>query len=137
MVRDHRRWCFTVSRSDQGGWKDEQSVRVIEGDDRTHVIAKGQVYMSWAPGDEGARRMAIVQLYENGMGTQEQLAAAFGVHVNSVQKYLTGFALEGSRCLVSQRRGPRSGWKLTPHVRGKILAIVFLEGVAEAKYSGS
>ncbi|TFH13573.1 MAG: helix-turn-helix domain-containing protein [Lentisphaerales bacterium] len=93
--------------------------------------------MSWAPGDEGARRMAIVQLYENGMGTQEQLAAAFGVHVNSVQKYLTGFALEGSRCLVSQRRGPRSGWKLTPHVRGKILAIVFLEGVAEAKYSGS
>lgn len=59
MVRDHRRWCFTVSRSDQGGWKDEQSVRVIEGDDRTHVIAKGQVYMSWAPGDEGARRMAI------------------------------------------------------------------------------
>jgi hypothetical protein len=70
-----------VSRSDQGGWKDEQSVRVIEGDDRTHVIAKGQVYMSWAPGDEGARRMAIVQLYENGMGTQEQLAEAFGVHV--------------------------------------------------------
>jgi len=122
-----------VSRSDQGGWKDEQSIRVIEGDDRTHVIAKGQVYMSWAPGDEGARRMAIVQLYENGMGTQEQLAEAFGVHVNSVQKYLTGFALEGSRCLVSQRRGPRSGWKLTPHVRGKILAIVFLEGVAEAK----
>ena len=122
-----------MSTSDQGGWKDEQSIRVIEGDDRTHVIAKGQVYMSWAPGDEGARRMAIVQLYENGMGTQEELAEAFGVHVNSAQKYLTGFALEGSGCLVSQRRGPRSGWKLTPHVRGKILAIVFLEGVAEVK----
>ncbi|MCG2740587.1 MAG: helix-turn-helix domain-containing protein [Syntrophaceae bacterium] len=122
-----------MSTSDQGGWKDEQSIRVIEGDDRTQVIAKGQVYMSWAAGDEGARRMAIVQLYENGMGTQEQLAEAFGVHVNSVQKYLTGFALEGSGCLVSQRRGPRSGWKLTPHVRSKILAIVFLEGVAEVK----
>lgn len=133
MVRDHRRWCFTVSREDIGGWGDGSSIRVVEGGERTHVIAKGQVYMSWAPGDEGARRMAIVQLYENGMGTQEQLAEAFGVHVNSVQKYITGFALEGSGCLVSQRRGPRSGWKLTPRVRSKILAIVFLEGVEGVK----
>jgi hypothetical protein len=118
-----------MSISDLGGWKEDQRVRVIEGDDRTHVIVKGQIYMSWAPGDEGARRLAIVQLYENGMGTHEQLAEVFGVHVNSVQKYLTGFAIEGSGRLVSQRRGPRSGWKLTPHVRSKILTIVFHEGV--------
>ena len=133
MVRDHRRWCFTVSTEGLGGWEEEDSIRVIEGGDRTHVIARGQVYMSWAPGDEGARRLAIVQLYENGMGTQEQLAEAFGVHVNSVQKYITGFALEGSGCLVSQRRGPRSGWKLTPRVRSKILAIALLEGVEGVK----
>jgi len=122
-----------VSTLDLGGWKEDQSIRVVEGDDRTHVIVKGQIYMSWEPGDEGARRLAIVQLYENGMGTQEQLAEAFGVHVNSVQKHLTGFALEGSGSLVPQRRGPRSGWKLTPHVRSKILAIVFLEGVEGVK----
>ena len=122
-----------MRRKDIGGWGDGSSVRVVEGGGRTHVIAKGQVYMSWAPGDEGARRMAIVQLYENGMGSQEQLAEAFGVHVNSVQKYITGFALEGSGRLMSERRGPRSGWKLTPRVRSKILAIVFLEGVEGVK----
>ena len=125
MVRDHRRWCFTVSTEDLGERKDGNSIRVIEGVDRTHVLARGQVFMSWAAGDEGARRLAIVQLYENGMGTQEQLAEAFGVHVNSVQKYITGFALEGSGCLVSQRRGPRSGWKLTPRARSRILAVCF------------
>ena len=133
MVRGHRRWCFTVSTEDLGGWEEENSIRVIEGCDRTHVIAKGQVYMSWEPGDEGARRIAIVQLYENGMGTQEQLAEAFGVHVNSVQKYITSFACEGSGSLISQRRGPQSGWKLTPRVRSRILAIVFLEGVEGVK----
>jgi len=51
-----------VSTSDLGGWKEDQIVRVIEGDDRTHVLVKGQIYMSWEPGDEGARRMAIVQI---------------------------------------------------------------------------
>jgi hypothetical protein len=122
-----------MNTKDFDGWNGDQSIRVIEGDDRTHVLVKGQIYMSWAPGDLGARRMAIVQLYENGLGTQEQLAEAFEVHVNSVQKYVTGFALEGSGSLVSQRRGPRGGWKLTPRMRSKILVVVFHEGIKGVK----
>jgi transposase len=118
-----------VSAEDLGGWKAEQSIRVIRGVDKTHVMVKGQVYMSWEPGDEGIQRLAIVQLYENGLGTQQQLAEAFGVHVNSVQKYITRFAGEGSESLISQRRGPQGGWRLTPRVRSKILAVALLEGV--------
>jgi len=41
VVRKHRRRCFAMSISDLGGWKEDQRVRVIEGDDRTHVIVKG------------------------------------------------------------------------------------------------
>ncbi len=110
------------------GWDSDRRIRVIMGVDKTHVIVKGQVYMSWEPGDEGTRRLAIVQLYENGLGTQEQLAEAFGMHVNTVQKYISSFAAEGSAGLLSRRRGPHSGWKLSARVRGKILAVSMIEG---------
>jgi len=70
-----------------------------------------------------------VQLYECGLGTQEELAEVFGRHVNSVQRYIAGFADEGLRGLLSERRGPKGGWKITPELRGKILLIVFREGI--------
>jgi transposase len=85
--------------------------------------------MSWRSGDEGCLRLAIVQLYECGLGTQEGLAEAFGRHVNSVQKYITEFACEGMRGLIAERSGPKSHWKITPELRGKILLIVLREGI--------
>jgi hypothetical protein len=39
------------------------------------------------------------------------------------------FADEGSRGLLSERRGPKGRWKLTPKLRGKILRIVLREGI--------
>jgi transposase len=85
--------------------------------------------MSWRSGDEECLRLAIVQLYECGLGTQEGLAEAFGRHVNSVQKYITEFACQGMRGLITQRSGPKSPWKITPELRGKILLIVLREGI--------
>ncbi len=54
-------------------------------------MVKGRVFMRWSSGDEDSKRMAIVQLYECGYGSQEDLAEAFDVHVNSVQKYIRNF----------------------------------------------
>ena len=111
------------------GWTPEKSLKVIEGDASTRVLVKGQPYMSWPSGDEGCIRMAIVQLYDCGLGTQEDLAEAFGRHVNSVQRYITDFACEGMRGLVAERSGPKRRWKITPALRGKILLIVLREGI--------
>jgi transposase len=111
------------------GWRPEKSIQVVEGHGRTRVLVKGQPYMSWRSGDEGSVRLAIAQLYECGLGTEEDLAAAFGRHVNSVQNYLRDFAEEGIRGLISERRGPKGRWKLTPELRGKILLIVLREGI--------
>jgi transposase len=102
---------------------------VIEGNGWTRVLVKGKPYMSWRSGDEGCVRLAIAQLYECGLGTEEELAEAFGRHVNSVQNYLKDFAGEGIRGLISERRGPKGRWKLTPELRGKILLIVLREGI--------
>ncbi len=97
------------------------------------MLVAGQMYMSWESGDEESQRMAIAQLYECGRGSRAQLAEAFGVHVNSVQNYITGFARDGFRGIASQRRGPRGGWKLTPRRRSKILAVVFQDGVGSVE----
>ncbi|MGA8342925.1 MAG: putative transposase [Candidatus Sulfotelmatobacter sp.] len=65
------------------GWRPEKSIQVAESDGHTRVLVKGQWYMSWSSGDEGCLRLAIAQLHECGLGTREELAEAFGRHVNS------------------------------------------------------
>lgn len=113
------------------GLDDEKTVRVETCGSKISVIVKGRVYMSWEAGDEGTRRLAIAQLYENGLGTQEQLAEAFGVHVNSVRKYAAGFLERGFRGLVSEQRGPRGNWKITPALRARILMTALRDHILE------
>lgn len=93
------------------------------------MLVNGQPYMTWDTGDEASRRMAIVQLYISGMGRQENLARIFGVHVNSVQKYIVDFTEQGFLGLISQISGPRTNWKVTPQVRAKIMMIIFGEKI--------
>ena len=115
------------------GLSEAKAVEVLERGGRVWVLVNGQRFMSWASGDEASARMALVQLYESGRGSREQLATAFGVHVNSVQNYITNFARDGFEGLTSQRRGPRGGWKLTPRCRSKILAVALREGIGSVE----
>src|SRR5258708_29789868 len=57
------------------GWQPEKSIHVITGEEMTRVFVKGQPYMSWQSGDEGCLRLAIVQLYQCGLGTEEELCS--------------------------------------------------------------
>jgi len=111
------------------GWQPEKSIQVIEDDGLTRVMVRGQPYMRWRSGDEECVRLAIVQLYECGLGTEADLAAAFGRHLRSVQRYVADFAGEGMQGLMPERRGPKARWKLTAGLRGKILLIVLREGI--------
>jgi transposase len=115
------------------GLDDEKTVRVETCGTKVRVIVKGRVYMSWEAGDEGSKRLAIAQLYENGLGTQDQLAEAFGVHVNSVRKYAASFAEWGFSGLSSEQRGPRGNWKVTPAIRGRILLAALRDQVLEVE----
>ena len=107
----------------------EKSIQVIEDHGLTRVMVKGQPYMRWRSGEEECVRLAIAQLYECGLGTEEDLAAAFGRHLRSVQRYVADFALEGMQGLMPERRGPKGRWKLTAELRGKILLVVLREGI--------
>ena len=113
------------------GWQAPKTVEVVEADGTTRVLVKGQVHMSWPSGDEGCLRLAMVQLTQCGLGKQEDLAAAFGRHITSLQRYVADFVDGGMAGLVPERRGPKGAWKLTPELRGKILWIVLKEGVGK------
>src|SRR6266849_4781754 len=111
------------------GLQPEQSIQVIEDHGLTRVLVRGRAYMRWRSGDEQCVRLAIVQLYECGLGAEEDLAKAFGRPLRSVQRYVADFDGEGMQGLMSERRGPKGRWKLTPELRGKILLIVLREGI--------
>jgi transposase len=113
------------------GWQPQRSIQVIDSNGLTQVLVKGQLYMSWRCGDEACARLAMVQLHECGMGTEQDVAEAFGRHVVTVQRYLRDFAGAGMDGLVSERRGPKGQWKLTPELHGKILRIVLREGIGQ------
>ncbi len=122
-----------MDERDFDGMDGEKTVRVEEHGGKVQVIVKGRMYMSWERGDEGSRRMAIAQLYENGLGTQEYLGEVFGVHENSVRKYVTSFAEEGFAGLMPEPRGPQGSWKLTPQLRGKILLVALRDDIREVE----
>jgi len=114
-----------------GEWGFQKIIQVTDVDGMRIVWVKGQRYMSWQKGDEGSERLAMVQLYELGVGTQRELADAFGVHVNTVSHYVTVYGSDGSEGLLSEPRGPKESWKIAAEVRGKILWIVYREGIRE------
>jgi hypothetical protein len=113
------------------GWQAEKTVRLVTCEGMTRLFVKGRLYMSWRYGDEECLRLAIVQLHQCGLGTEEELATAFDRHVNSVQRYLAGFAEGGVRGLLSERGGPKGPWKIIPELRAKILWVVLGEGIGK------
>jgi transposase len=104
-------------------------VEVLESGGEVCVLVDGRLYMKWEQGDEASQRMAMVQLHASEEATRDELAAAFGVHVNTLQKYITHYAKDGFGGLVSRQRGPQGGWRLTAQRRGKIVATAIRDGV--------
>ena len=97
-------------------------------EDTKKVLVNGAEYMSYSKDDDETQRLAIVQLCESGVGTQEEVAQAFNIHPNSVTNYLSRFREDGLRGLLTKQRGPQEPWKLTPQRRWKILESAFRQG---------
>jgi transposase len=111
------------------GFPERKKIEVIESEGKQQVVLRGRPYMKWLPEDETAPRMAIVQLHELGLATQEELSDAFEVHIKSVYNYINAYEADGVRGLTDQPRGPKQKWKLVPRLKAEILRTVLLEGI--------
>ena len=120
-----------LSFSDGKEWETFKKIQVIETKGTKKAFVRGHLYMSWESGDQSAQRVAIAQLYECGIATQEELSEAFGISIKSVYNYVTAFSTGGIQDLIEQSSGPKQRWKLLPEVRAKILVAVLKEGIRE------
>jgi len=83
--------------------------------------------MLWAVDDVLAERMAVAQLSELGIGSQQEIAAAFHLSGKSVYRYRHIFAAEGTIGLLGEKKGPKSSWKITKDVKADILYLFFVK----------
>ena len=81
--------------------EDYSKIKIIETENMQNIIVSGNPYMSWDKRDELAPKIAIVQLYQQGIAKQEELAEIFKVHVKSVYNYITTYRESGLNGLAS------------------------------------
>jgi len=112
------------------GTRDKRIV-VVEDVHGQVLMVDGRPYMQWAVEDVLTKRLAIVQLHQLQVGSHEQIAAAFGISTKSVYNTIRIFLAEGAAGLLTATRGPKSPWKITPQVRGKVLQAFLKEGIVE------
>jgi len=107
------------------GWDLSKKIMLIKTGQEQKVLLEGHPYMRWACNDHVAQRVAIVQLYKSNLAMQEELAEAFGIHINSVYNYITRFEKDGIAGLLDQQSGPKDSWKITPEIKFMILEVAF------------
>lgn len=107
------------------GWDLSKKIMVIKEGQEQKVLLEGRPYMSWAYNDQVAPRVVIAQLYKSDLAMQEELAEAFGIHVNSVHNYISRFEKDGVAGLLDQQAGPKDSWKITPEIKFMILEVAF------------
>ena len=101
-------------------------VGVVDGPDGGGVIwVHGLATFAWDAGDEAARRLAAVQLWQLKAAYQVQVAAAFGVIPLTLWRWRKDLAGGGVAGLIPDAKGPRRPSRLTPQ---KVAQIRELDG---------
>ena len=122
-----------MEQSDLSGFARPSGKRIVLIHDQSMqvLMVEGRRYMQWTDEDRLTKRIAIAQLYELDMGSQEEIAAAFGISTKSVYNYVRIFATKGSAGFILRKKGPKGQWKISPEVRAKILYTFLKEGAVD------
>ena len=89
------------------------------------VWVHGLATFAWDAGDEAARRLAAVQLWQLKAAKQTRVAAAFGVIPLTLWRWQQDLAAGGVAALIPDRKGPQRPSRLTPQ---KVAQIRELDG---------
>jgi len=108
-----------------------QRIAMAREQERRLVLVEGRPYMAWVASDTLMERIAVAQLCELNMGSQEEIGAAFRMSIRSVYNHYRAFAAKGSAGLLKGKMGPKGQWKITSAVRGKILYVFLKEGISD------
>lgn len=96
------------------------AVALIDGEAGGAVFIWGMAAGCWAAGDVVGRRLAAVSLVVTGAALKQEVAAAFGVHGNTLRNWRLAWEAGGSDGLQAELRGPKGPSKLVPELAGRI-----------------
>ena len=85
------------------------------------VYVHGMLVSIWDAGDEGARRLAAVQLIVTKAAAVKDVAFAFGVKQPTLWRWRKQLADQGVAGLISAKRGPKGPSRVTPEVEADML----------------
>lgn len=96
------------------------AVALIDGEGGGAVFIWGMAAGCWAAGDVVGRRLAAVSLVVTGAALKHEVAAAFGVHGNTLRNWRLAWEVGGCDGLQAEVRGPKGPSKLVPELAGRI-----------------
>lgn len=109
----------------------DRRIAMVREEDRRLILVEGRPYMAWVGSDTLMERIAVAQLCVLKLGSQAEIAAAFGITIRSVYDHHHAFVAKGSAGLLREKSGPKREWKITAAVRGKILYVFLKEGIRD------
>ena len=96
------------------------AISMTENQDGGQVFIHDTLGYAWDAGDEAMRRFVAVKLWQMKAAKVAEIASAFGVGEDTLWKWNRTLKLEGFTALVSSKRGPKGGSKLTLEVINRI-----------------
>jgi transposase len=97
-------------------------LRLFESDGRRAVLFGPTAIHVYDVVDKEAEAACIATLSRAGLASDVDIAAGFGVHRNTVGRFVRRFEREGMAAVVPARRGPKGPSKATPEVMEVIAA---------------
>jgi len=92
-------------------------VKILKRKGRITVLCRKIPFMQYSEGDLISQKIAMLQLYLNGLAKQKQIAQGFGVHPNTMSNLVRSYERRGDISFLETKRGPKDARILTPAVR--------------------
>jgi len=110
-----------------------QRLLVLRHEGQRGVFLNGTAIQVYDTEDRGAEALAIASLARAGVATDIEVAAAFGVHRNTVARLEERLVEQGVAGVVPAKRGPKGPHKVTPAVLAVVRELSHLGCVKVAR----
>jgi transposase-like protein len=97
-----------------------EAVAMTENEDGGQVFIYGTLSYVWDAQDEAMRRMVAVRLWQLKAAAVAEIATAFGIQEDTLWRWNRALKDQGITALISQKRGPKGGSKLTNELIARI-----------------
>ncbi len=98
-------------------------LEIMDADDHRSVFINGHLVGRYRCDDLAVERVLVTQFAEVLSLTDQQIAAAFGMHPVTLSRFRRQMRTGGAAALIPKKRGPKGPSKMTPRLEAKCLKL--------------